>query len=123
MSRPGFTGWMLDPQDRIALLDRFPPRYERVVADHVTLAFNPAKPKVPTETTAEIVGATDDGEGVQALVVRIGGATDRPDGSTYHLTWSLGPGREAKESNDVLREKGWTKIDAPLPIRLHPKLD
>ena len=33
--------------------------------------------------------------------------TDRPDGSTYHITWSLGPGRKARESNDVLRDQGW----------------
>lgn len=117
-----FTGWLLDPADRAALLARVPPRYERVVADHVTLAFNPAKPKVPRETTAEVVGAADDDEGVQALVVRIGGTTDRPDGSTYHMTWSLGPGRDAKESNDVLQTRGWTEFDQPISIRLHPKL-
>jgi hypothetical protein len=122
MSKTNFTGWLLDPADRAALLDRVPPRYERVVADHVTLAFNPAKPKVPRETTAEVVGATDDDEGVQALVVRIGGTTDRPDGSTYHMTWSLGPGRDAKESNDVLRTHGWTRFEEPIRIRLHPKL-
>jgi hypothetical protein len=120
LSQSGFLGWRLDPSDRAALLSRFPPRYEKVVADHVTLSFKPAKPKLPTETTAEVVGAVDDGEGVQALVVRIGGTTDRPDGSTYHMTWSLAPGREGKESNDVLRERGWNAIDAPIPVRLHP---
>jgi hypothetical protein len=122
MGKHGFIGWRLDPADRERLLAQFPPRYERVVADHVTLKFHPTRPKLPTETVAEVVGQTDDGAGVQALVVRIGGTTDRPDGSTYHLTWSLGPGREAKESNDVLRERGWDPIDPTVPIRLEPKL-
>ena len=48
------------------------------------------------------------------------GTTDRPDGSTYHITWSLGPDRKARESNDVLREKGWQPIDAPIPVELEP---
>ena len=37
--------------------------------------------------------------------IELDGTTDRPDGSTYHITWSLGPGREAHESNDVLRDR------------------
>jgi hypothetical protein len=53
-------------------------------------------------------------------VVELDGTTDRPDGSTYHITWSLGPGREARESNDVLREMGWQRLAAPLPVTLEP---
>lgn len=120
-SRP-YVGWKLDEQDRARLLAQFRPRYAQVVADHVTLAFDPDKPKLPTEAAGEVVGEADDGAGVQALVVRIGGTTDRPDGSTYHLTWSLAEGREAKESNDVLRETGWTPLDEPVPVRLEPTL-
>jgi hypothetical protein len=117
-----YTGWALDEADRARLLARFPPRYPQVVADHVTLKFPARRPKLPTETAGEVVGETDDGAGVQALVVRIGGTTDRPDGSTYHLTWSLAPGRHGRESNDVLREKGWRPIPRPEPVHLHPRL-
>jgi len=53
-------------------------------------------------------------------VVELDGATDRPDGSTYHITWSLGPGREAIESNAVLRDRGWEPIDPSIPIELGP---
>ena len=49
-------------------------------------------------------------------------ATERPDGSTYHITWSLGPGREARESNDVLREKGWQALAEAIPLRLAPRI-
>ncbi|HEY8615602.1 hypothetical protein [Phenylobacterium sp.] len=117
----GFTGWELDRQDRERLLVRFPARYPEAVAHHVTLKFRPDKVKLPTERSGEIVGEADDGAGVQAMVVRIGGTTDRPDGSTYHITWSLGAGRKAKESNDVIREHGWRPFAEPIPIRLHPK--
>lgn len=120
MSR--FTGWALDRAEREALLARFPARYANAVADHVTLKFRPERPKLPTETSGEIVGEVDDGAGVQAMVVRIGGTTDRPDGSTYHITWSLAEGRQAKESNDVIREHGWRAFPEPVPISLEPRL-
>ena len=54
------------------------------------------------------------------MVVSINGTTDRPDGSTYHITWSLGDGRRARESNDVLKERGWDEFDDPVPIKLEP---
>jgi hypothetical protein len=69
-----------------------------------------------------VVGVADDGAGVQALVVEIGGTTRRPDGSTYHVTWSLGPGRDAVESNDVIRERGWTATGERRRVRLEPKV-
>jgi hypothetical protein len=118
--KPGFIGWSLDRGQREALLKQFPPRYRKVVADHVTLKFGDTAAALPTETSGEIVGEADDGQGVQAMVVRIGGTTDRPDGSTYHITWSLGPGRKAKESNDVIAARGWTPFEAPVPVKLEP---
>jgi hypothetical protein len=52
------------------------------------------------------VGEADDGAGVQALVVRIGGTTERPDGAIYHITWSLAEGREAREEQRRDRRTG-----------------
>jgi len=117
----GFIGWSLDRAQREELFRRFPPRYANAVADHVTLKFGDAAAKLPTATAGEIVGEADDGAGVQAMVVRIGGTTDRPDGSTYHITWSLAPGRQAKESNAVIRERGWRSFAAPVPVKLAPQ--
>jgi hypothetical protein len=115
------TGWKLGAEDRERLLEQFPPKYENTVADHVTLRVGggPDTP-LPPHVDAGVVGRADDGESLECLVVEIDGSSDRPDGSTYHLTWSLGPGRRAKESNDVLRELGWTPIDEPIPIHLEP---
>lgn len=121
MSR-SIAGWKLDSADRARLLDRFPARYGRTVADHVTLRFGTdgATP-LPTANAGEIVGEADDEAGVQALVVRIGGTTERGDGGHFHITWSLEPGRAAKESNDVIRARGWRAIDPTIPVRLHPQ--
>lgn len=118
-----YVGWEVDRHERDALLQQFRPTYDRVVADHVTLKFGVEdRSFLPAETTGEIVGFADDGDGVQAAVVRIDGTTDRPDGSTYHITWSLADGREAKESNDVIAGRGWTPIEAPVRVHLHPRL-
>jgi hypothetical protein len=116
------TGWKI-PRDceRERLLERFPPAYERTIADHVTLnaGASPDTP-LPRVVEAEIVGRADDGDSLECLVVEIDGTTERPDGSTYHITWSLGPGRRAKDSNDVLRDQGWQRLDRPVPVVLEP---
>ncbi len=115
------VGWKLPRNQRVELLQQFPPKYREVVADHVTLATKlPARAGLPSEEHAEVIGRADDGKGVEALVVRIGGTSDRPDGSTYHITWSLEPGRRAKESNDVIRDHGFERIELPMPIRIEP---
>ena len=122
MARPGtVTGWKLPDDARAALFARFPPKYDNLIADHVTLRIGatPETP-LPRKPEARVVGYADDGHSLECLVVELDGTTDRPDGSTYHITWSLGTGRKARESNDVLRDKGWTNIDAPIPIELEP---
>jgi hypothetical protein len=114
-------GWKLDREQRKELLQQFPPRYREVDADHVTLRTKAAEDSpMPRETEAEIVGRSNDGNGVEAMVVAIGGTTDRPDGSSYHITWSLEPGRQAQESNGVIAERGWVPFDLPMPVRLEP---
>jgi hypothetical protein len=120
------TGWKLDRGERDELLARFPTRYADRDADHVTLASGQADDAdpPPPPRSAEIIGVADDGLGVQAMVVRLDGTTDRPDGSTYHITWSLdrAAGRKPVESNAVIAEHGWTNTDQPVPITLTPAL-
>lgn len=103
------------------MLQRFEPRYGKVIADHVTLAARvAADTPLPDEVDAEVIGRIDDGRGVEALVVAIDGSIGRPDGSIYHITWSLGPGRKAKESNDVLAKGPWQPLPKPIPLSLVP---
>jgi hypothetical protein len=122
MAKPGtVTGWKLPNDERSLLLERFPPKYENVVADHVTLRVGatPSTP-LPRKPEARVVGRADDGWSLECLVVELDGTTDRPDGSTYHITWSLGPSRKPKESNEVLRDKGWEPLAAPIDVELEP---
>ncbi len=55
-------------------------------------------------------------------MVTIDGTADRPDGSTFHITWSLdkSKGRSARESNDLLKERGWTTFEQPVPVKVEP---
>lgn len=112
-------GWKINSRDRNELLRRFPPRYDNVVADHITFGKS-AGLTLPDVPVAEVVGIADDGEGVQALVAELSGTTERPDGSTYHITWSLADGRKAVESNDVIKTYGWDHSGETSKIRLEP---
>ena len=116
------TGWKLPEFERELLLREFPPKYPKVIADHVTLRVGASlqTPLPHRPASSKVVGRADDGESLECLVVEIDGTTERPDGSTYHITWSLGPVRKARESNDLLRDAGWTFIDAPIPVELTP---
>ena len=117
-----YTGWLLDPEQREALLARFPPRYPWVVAHHVTLKFGDRDAAPPGEVEAAIVGTADDGAGVQALVVASDGSLARPDGGAFHITWSLAEGREARESNAVIATGSAIRVQ-PVAVQLIPKRD
>ena len=113
-------GWKLDLEDRERLLERFPPAYPETVADHVTWGRKSKAPPMPPAGTAVVIGRADDSEGVEALVVEVGGTSRRWDGGTFHITWSLGAGREAKESNDVIAARGWQPVIGRPEVALTP---
>jgi hypothetical protein len=123
MARPGSViGWKLDRRQREDLLRRFPPRYRDAIADHVTLRSNAKSDPLPPPAEAQIIGRADDGDSLEAMVVTVDGTADRPDGSIFHITWSLdgSKGRRAKESNDLLKQGGWSKFDEPIPVNVEP---
>lgn len=123
MARPGSViGWKLNRAQREELLERFPPQYPDAIADHVTLKSNAQRDQLPAEVVSQIVGRADDQDSLECLVVEIDGSTDRPDGSTFHITWSLdkSKGREARESNDVLKQHVWSPFSEAIPVKLEP---
>ena len=123
MAKPGtVTGWKLPAGRARALLQRFPPKYENVIADHVTLRVGAtANTPLPRKPDARIVGRADDGKGLECLVVELDGTTDRPDGSTYHITWSLGRRPQARaRATTCSATKAGSSVEAPLPVELEP---
>lgn len=105
------SGWILTEASRASLLARFPPRYAHGVAHHITLPGLRNGDPLPDPATFTIVGRADDGVGVEAMVVAKGNDTRRTDGGTWHITWALAEGRQAKESNDVIAVHGWQPLD------------
>lgn len=123
MTKPvkGYVGWALSDRTRAQLLKKFPASYELVIAHHVTLKFGvTAEEPLPTATQGVIVGVADNGEGVQALVLRIDGTSARPGGGVYHITWSLGTHRKPVESNQVIASQGFTPVHPAIRIPLVP---
>ena len=123
MTKPqkGYVGWALSDQTRAQLLEKFPPTYAKVVAHHVTLKFGVTSDEpLPSEHEGVIVGTVDDGMGVQALVLKIGGTSARPGGGVYHITWSLGTGRKPVESNHVIASQGFVPVQPGIRVQLVP---
>lgn len=128
-SRKGYIAWVLTEAERARLLGLFPPAYGRVVAHHVTYKFGADEnDKLPHETEGLVLGWADDGNGVQCLIIEISKTTKRADGSTYHITWSLGEGRKPVESNEVAKQWPFIKdgplqciLHDPIPIKIEPK--
>ena len=69
MAKPGtVTGWKLPRDEREQLLRRFPPKYENVIADHVTLrtGATPATP-LPRRPEARIASTLAHGNIAQVF--------------------------------------------------------
>ncbi|MBB4613722.1 hypothetical protein [Novosphingobium taihuense] len=88
------------------------------MADHVTLSVFGKEAPQPVDA-AFIIARVDDDLGVEAFIVSIAGSTARPDGGTWHITWSLADGRAARESNDVIASKPWAPMPA-MALSLYP---
>jgi len=118
-----YTAYVLDKKSRRELAKQFPPKYPEFVGHHTTIKFGVPKdaPK-PKPADVKVVGYADDGEGLEALVVAVNGSVDRPDGSVYHITWSLDRslGRKPVQSN-ALVQNGYESVK-PIHIKTTPEV-
>lgn len=110
-----YNGWMVPDTQRALVLAQFPPRFAVVKATHVTLEFETKE--IPADASIEIVGYATDDVGVEALICRVDGETERPDGLIFHLTLSVAEDRASKESNEVIATHGWKPLPEPMAIR------
>lgn len=125
--RKGIVGWYLPIEQRNELLKVFPPKYEHVVAHHITDQFGVYEDAIlPTETKMRIIGIIDDGEGIEALIVSIQHDNDlyagrvKSETSWYHITWSHAEGRKPVESNNFCKEEYFERFTGNL-INVEPK--
>ena len=110
----GYHAYVLSPESRDSIIKNHPPAYPEVIAHHVTHAFGVKKgERTPDQPkNIEVIGHVDDGNGVQAAVVKVDGREFRPDGKRYHVTISIDrkKGRKPVHSNDVISALGYEKV-------------
>lgn len=118
-----YTAYVLTDQTRNELLGRFPPKFPKVIAHHVTYEFGvPADSELPADAEIKVVGYVQDVEGLEALVVTVDGENRKPDGKFYHITWSLNPDKfKPVDSNTLVSAKRSTMI-LPITIDTTPTL-
>lgn len=130
--RTGYTGWAVPDMVRVIKRLEHPCTYARCIIHHCTHTFGVKEDfPIPLKVPAFILGFADDGSGVQCAIMEMGGTSERPDGSVFHITWSLAEGRKAVESNELaqrwMRERHTLDPDLqivfanPLPIELEPQ--
>ena len=92
-----YTGYEIEAGSRQKLASLFPPKYPNFMGHHITEAFGIKDGSVPEQPQKfTVVAHIDNGEDVEGFVVEVDGSSDRPDGGTYHLTWSIDRSNGAK---------------------------
>lgn len=120
----GYTAYVLTDEAREKLKNIFPPKYSEWIGHHITIKF-PAQlsPDMPLgePVKAEVVGYVEE-DGLETLVVAVNGNVKRPDGKTYHITWSLDrqKGKKPVMSNNLIAKKGYAPV-GPYSITAHFK--
>lgn len=121
--KPIYSCYLLTDKTLEKLLELFPPKYERTIAHHITVRFKGInKDDFPPEETIQVIGYVDSKDGLEALVAQVGDSSKRPDGSVYHITWSLRGSYKPYDSNLLLRQKGYMLLDDPIEIEADPCL-
>jgi hypothetical protein len=111
----------LDGREVEELKAIFKPAFPDVLAHHVTQHFGVGEDHpLPTETEGFLYGYVNNKTGVEAFVVEVAGSTKRPDGKTYHVTWSIDRDKGFKpvDSNRAIESEDWE----PLPMKWRLKL-
>ena len=113
-----YTGYEIEQGSRGKLATLFPPKYPNFMGHHITEAFGVKDGSVPEQPQRIMVVAhIDNGEDVEGFVVSIDGSTNRPDGGTYHLTWSIDRNNGAKPVHTN------NHIDKAVPLKRPIEID
>jgi hypothetical protein len=118
-----YLAYNLTETARDQLLCQFPPRYQRVIAHHITFDYGvaPDSDLPPMPHRAQVIGYACD-EAIEALVVEINGSIHRPDGAIFHVTLSLEPELRRPVDSNALLAGGWQACP-PYPLEITPALN
>lgn len=114
-----YLAFVLSDQSVETLKQHFPVKFEKAYYHHVTIKFAGVTQQDWDEwknlTSVRVVGLAED-ESLQAAIVELNGVSKRADGSTYHITLSIGPTRKPVDSNKVIASGNVKQIDVPFEL-------
>ena len=98
-----YTGFKIGNALKDYLMVKCPPKFSRQIGHHITHEFEPEVTVILAEANIKILKRLR-AYNIELFLVSVDGKTHRPDGSGYHLTWSLDPESGAKpfDSNCVI---------------------
>lgn len=92
-----YNGYEIEKGSREKLITLYPPKYPNFIGHHITEKFGVKDGTVPKQPEKVIiVGYINNGKNLEGFLVSVDGTVNRPDGSKYHLTWSLDRSKGAK---------------------------
>jgi len=103
-----YSAYVLTEDSRAYLLDKFKPKFSRILAHHVTVDLKGKE--VPPPAKIKIVGYACN-DGIEAAVVSVNDSISRiylP--GIYHITISCEHPYKPKDSNELLKN-GFTPVD------------
>lgn len=123
-AKNGYQAFELDGASRSRLAQQFPPKFSEFIGHHITHKFGVwSTEPLPDDADIKVVGYAVDPEGIEALVISVNGTTTRPDGKTYHCTWSLDRDKGFKpvNSNSLIEKSGYERLSSAINIHAKPK--
>jgi hypothetical protein len=113
-----YRAYPLTAADRARLLTRFPPRFSRVIADHISAEGLHSMDKVREgAATGQVIGVAN-GDRYQALVVTIDGRQTTSEGTPFHLSWSVEAGFASGGVGLAIVRDGFEILPMPIDIDL-----
>ena len=118
----------IDKDSKAMLMEKFPPKYPKEKYDHITICIGGLGAPLPEPAEKiEVVGIADDGNGIEALIVRVNDSAthvvkerigkEKVDKIRFwHITASLDCSKNAPAEFDVLAEPGKEKEQPYKPV-------
>lgn len=119
-----YTSYTLSDTSRDDLLLRFPPKFKKVIAHHITYEFGVEKgSRLPPPSIINVVGYNCDCAGIEVLIASVDGTILRThNGGVYHITWSLDPDVFKPKDGNVVACRGDQVLLLPIPILTTPTI-
>lgn len=107
-----YLAFELSESARGVLLLSFKPKFPKVYAHHITVEFRLTQEKLDKilkdlgPKVKVVLTGFSRSDYLECATVTVNGSTKRPDGGTYHLTYSLTPPKKPVDSNQLLLATG-----------------